>query len=203
MVRALVESINQWHPESGIIALSDGPVDEVVIDCLKEVGVSVALSPERLKVPGRCEEYLSNGFTNILSLSNADRFIQVDPDSVVRRRAKIPAADWAGQVFWAGGAFQVLYTVGAGASFSRRLIEQLVSYLEALPPGSETDFRYKGGDHISDDAAMGFHLGHLGFKPEPWVGAEGWLEVELLTQYHPYLESNRWAITHPVILERN
>lgn len=197
LVPALIEGIREHYPDSGIVAVSDGEIHPSMPTWLSSLGVKFAATPERKKLLGNCEDYLLNGYRCLLELSSADRFIQVDPDSAIRRAAAIPEVDWAGQIFW-NSPSGVKSTVGAGEVFSRQLVERLVKHLESLPDDARTDFRYKDGTAPTDDSAVGHHLNLLGFSPVPWVNDQGFLEVRLQSSYSPGLNNDRWAITHPV-----
>lgn len=198
LVLSLVSMIRRWYSESRIVATSDGPVDTEIVSQLNAIlGVTAIRNPERLKLPGRCEDHLIRGISQALSATIAPTLIQVDPDSEVRRQAFMPdpCADWIGQVFYQPEA-RILSTTGAGVAFSRSLLIRIAAYLERLPSSERQNFFYKG-DQVSDDAVIGYHLSKLGYRPSPWLNADGFPEIELRHQWNPVLESGGWAITHP------
>lgn len=186
----MVKSILAAYAPVEVLAVTDGPIPKEYREALRVLGVKVVSQRNHLKRPGYCEKFLEFGYKSILSLSKAERFIQVDPDSRIHRKAHIPEGDWVGQVFW-NVNYRILSTVGAGDIFSRKLLEDLIQIL----PTESTDFRYEKG--VSDDTCMGYHLAKLGYSPTPWVNPDGWPEVNLLSEWSPTLSSSGCAITHP------
>lgn len=202
LVLNLVGMIRRWYSESRIVATSDGPVDTELVSQLNAmIGITAICNPERLKLPGRCEDHLIRGFSQALSATTAPTLIQVDPDSEIRRQAFMPdpCTDWIGQVFYQPEA-RILSTTGAGVAFSRLLLIRLAAYLERLPSSERQNFFYKG-DQVSEDSVIGYHLSKLGYCPLPWLNADGFPEVELWPQWNPSLEAGDWAITHPKMPE--
>jgi hypothetical protein len=183
LVPALAAQIFATGHSGAIVAVSDGPVD---VAPLKKAGVKIIVNQEKIKPFG--SKIIERNYSQLLSQSDADGFIQVDPDSAVWWLPPIPKSDWAGALIQRPDCTA---TWGCGTYYSRRLLEFLVS----RPIADSETISYEKGP--SRDLTMAAILNAGGFKPEVWLGPGGRRCVDLSFKSHPSHRSGRWAITHP------
>jgi hypothetical protein len=188
----LAKQIRQFHPDTEVIAIYDGPCNEEAIAPLEELGVQVHDTRQRLKLAEYGGAFLSRNYDLLLRASDACVFIKLDPDSSVNNTVVPMRHQWFGQPMLIGheklGIFPA--TWGCGMGLTRGAIAQLLSSEQLNDPQYQGIANVKTGI-LTEDIVLGHALTCRGFSPVIWS------QVYLAGRWFEGIPTQHFAITHP------
>jgi hypothetical protein len=187
LVIELINNIYFYYPNIEIIVISDGEIDEAIVEQILELNV-IYYQDERRKIIGNNANFLYFKYKKLLELSDAVLFIKLDPDSRLLRCFTLLNSDWFGQIFKQNTLTGVY---GCAMGISRSTIITLLDTLNV-----QTNFTYTNSSNelrMSEDIAIAHYLNQLNMYPDKWN------EVNIRLFFLPSLLTDVTAIIHPCI----
>jgi hypothetical protein len=185
----LINNLHFFYPNIEIIVISDGDIDEVIVEKLFELNV-IYYQDEHRKFIGNNANFLYFKYKKLLELSDSTLFIKLDPDSKLLRQFTLLKSDWFGQIFKQDG---LIGTYGCAMGISRATIIKL---LGSIAVERDANFTYTNSSNeirMSEDIAMAHYLNQLNMYPDKWN------EVNIRLFFLPSLLTDVTAIIHPCI----
>lgn len=193
LVNRLLGQLNEFHPDSNVVAISDGPITVNVEPVNQNQNI---IYGEHLKNVDTIGAYIKRNFQSVLNQTPATWIIKVDPDSYfLRPIMSIPARGlWVGNRAARITDYGHTQWIKGGAWAMHRSALQEIAESPLL---DEPGYHYLHDFEVRYDRVYAnFRMGHIAQR----LGIEQyrWTEVENFAQPLAARPRSRAAVIHPV-----